>query len=75
LGDEELLVAKEERRKSTGSAIEALTKLMKGKTKFDPAKPWKDPQPFEVFAAIERKDLIYLMEVRDRAFHVSGISS
>jgi hypothetical protein len=28
-------------------------------------------QPYEVFAAIEKKDLIYLMEVRDRAFHVS----
>ncbi|KAG5716525.1 hypothetical protein E4T56_gene16327 [Termitomyces sp. T112] len=29
---------------------------------------WKEPQPFEVFRAIERKDLMFLMEVRDRAF-------
>lgn len=27
-------------------------------------------QPFEVFRAIERKDLMFLMEVRDRAFSV-----
>ncbi|KAF9055169.1 hypothetical protein BDZ89DRAFT_1055775 [Hymenopellis radicata] len=32
--------------------------------------PWRDPQPFEVFRAIERKDIMYLMEVRDRAFHL-----
>ncbi|KII94778.1 hypothetical protein PLICRDRAFT_99080 [Plicaturopsis crispa FD-325 SS-3] len=31
---------------------------------------WKDPQPFEVFRAIERKDVMYLMEVRDRAFEL-----
>ncbi|KIK98762.1 hypothetical protein PAXRUDRAFT_823546 [Paxillus rubicundulus Ve08.2h10] len=29
---------------------------------------WKEPQPFEVFRAIERKDIMFLMEVRDRAF-------
>ena len=28
-------------------------------------------KPYEVFAAIERKDIVYLMEIRDRAFHVS----
>jgi hypothetical protein len=27
-------------------------------------------QPFEIFRAIERKDIIFLMEVRDKAFHV-----
>ncbi|KAJ4481440.1 hypothetical protein C8J55DRAFT_511734 [Lentinula edodes] len=31
---------------------------------------WKEPQPFEVLRAVERKDLIYLMEIRDRAFHL-----
>ncbi|KZT24459.1 hypothetical protein NEOLEDRAFT_1067160 [Neolentinus lepideus HHB14362 ss-1] len=30
--------------------------------------PWKDPEPFEVYRAIERKDIVFLMEVRDRAF-------
>ncbi|OJA16993.1 hypothetical protein AZE42_00578 [Rhizopogon vesiculosus] len=29
---------------------------------------WKEPQPFEVLRAIERKDIMFLMEVRDRAF-------
>ncbi|EJD53821.1 hypothetical protein AURDEDRAFT_110562 [Auricularia subglabra TFB-10046 SS5] len=32
--------------------------------------PWKDPEPFEIYRAIERHDLTYLMEVRDRAFHL-----
>ncbi|KAL4075935.1 hypothetical protein J3A83DRAFT_4357072 [Scleroderma citrinum] len=32
------------------------------------SKSWKEPQPFEVFRAIERKDIMFLMEVRDRAF-------
>ncbi|CCA71110.1 hypothetical protein PIIN_05045 [Serendipita indica DSM 11827] len=32
--------------------------------------PWKDPQPYEVLRAVERKDLMFLMEVRDRAFHL-----
>ncbi|KAE9410384.1 hypothetical protein BT96DRAFT_1011935 [Gymnopus androsaceus JB14] len=31
---------------------------------------WKEPQAFEVLRAVERKDVIYLMEVRDRAFHL-----
>ncbi|KAF5393918.1 hypothetical protein D9757_000106 [Collybiopsis confluens] len=31
---------------------------------------WKEPQPFEVFRAVERKDIPYLMEIRDRAFHL-----
>ncbi|KAF8627235.1 hypothetical protein AX15_004471 [Amanita polypyramis BW_CC] len=29
---------------------------------------WKEPQPYEVFRAIEWKDVVYLMEIRDRAF-------
>jgi len=32
--------------------------------------PWKELQPFEVLRAIERKDIVYLMEIRDRAFHL-----
>ncbi|KAJ7228750.1 hypothetical protein GGX14DRAFT_414667 [Mycena pura] len=31
---------------------------------------WKEPQPFEVLRAVERKDVMYLMEVRDKAFHL-----
>ncbi|EMD41083.1 hypothetical protein CERSUDRAFT_111656 [Gelatoporia subvermispora B] len=34
------------------------------------AKAWKDPEPFEVYRAIEKKDITFLMEVRDRAFHL-----
>ncbi|PVF99770.1 hypothetical protein CPB86DRAFT_846737 [Serendipita vermifera] len=33
-------------------------------------KNWKDPQPYEVLRAVERKDIMYLMEIRDRAFHL-----
>ncbi|GLB33719.1 hypothetical protein LshimejAT787_0106030 [Lyophyllum shimeji] len=29
---------------------------------------WTEPQPFEVLRAIERKDIVFLMEVRDRGF-------
>ncbi|KAG8955727.1 hypothetical protein FRC04_007718 [Tulasnella sp. 424] len=32
--------------------------------------PWKEPQPWEVMKAIESKDVMFLMEVRDRAFHL-----
>lgn len=35
-----------------------------------PSKTWKDPQPFEIFRAVERKDIMFLMEVRDRAFQL-----
>jgi len=31
---------------------------------------WKEPQPYEIFRAIEQKDIVFLMEVRDRAFHL-----
>ncbi|KAI0307340.1 hypothetical protein B0F90DRAFT_1932148 [Multifurca ochricompacta] len=31
--------------------------------------PWKDPEPWEVLRAVENKNVNYLMEVRDRAFH------
>ncbi|KAG1820276.1 uncharacterized protein BJ212DRAFT_1297715 [Suillus subaureus] len=38
-----------------------------------PSRGWKEPQPFEVFRAIEHKDIMFLMEVRDRAFPVVQI--
>ncbi|KAG9009895.1 hypothetical protein FRB94_011341 [Tulasnella sp. JGI-2019a] len=31
---------------------------------------WKEPQPWQVLKAVEMKDVMYLMEVRDRAFHL-----
>ncbi|KAI0366399.1 hypothetical protein BV20DRAFT_971918 [Pilatotrama ljubarskyi] len=30
--------------------------------------PWKAPEPYEIMRAIERKDIMFLMEVRDRSF-------
>lgn len=36
--------------------------------------PWKDPQPFEVLRAVENRDLMFIAEVRDRAFHVQCTS-
>jgi hypothetical protein len=32
-------------------------------------KPWRDPESWEVMRAVENKDVMFLMEVRDRAFH------
>lgn len=31
---------------------------------------WREPQAFEIFRAIERKDIVFLMEIRDKAFHL-----
>jgi hypothetical protein len=31
---------------------------------------WKEPELYEVMRAVEKKDTMFLMEVRDRAFHV-----
>ncbi|KAM5532425.1 hypothetical protein V8D89_013919 [Ganoderma adspersum] len=30
--------------------------------------PWKPPEPYEILRAIERRDIMFLMEVRDRSF-------
>ncbi|TFY77297.1 hypothetical protein EWM64_g6717 [Hericium alpestre] len=32
--------------------------------------PWKEPEPYEILRAVESKDIMYLMEIRDRAFHL-----
>jgi len=44
--------------------------LLAGKGKSSKQSSWKDPQPFEIFRAIERKDVMFIMEIRDRAFHL-----
>jgi hypothetical protein len=31
---------------------------------------WTEPQPWQISRAIEQKDVMFLMDVRDRAFHV-----
>jgi hypothetical protein len=36
---------------------------------------WKEPELYEVMRAVERKDIMFLMEVRDKAFHVGLYSS
>ncbi|KAG8929966.1 hypothetical protein FRC02_004818 [Tulasnella sp. 418] len=45
--------------------------LAKAKTPSTNEGPWREPQPWEIVSAVERKDVMYLMAVRDRAFHVS----
>ncbi|TBU32153.1 hypothetical protein BD309DRAFT_967457 [Dichomitus squalens] len=30
--------------------------------------PWRQPEPYEIMRAIERRDIMFLMEVRDRSF-------
>lgn len=59
-----------ERRGSVSSASEQTspTQSLFTFSKSQPSGGWKEPQPFEVFRAIERKDIMFLMEVRDRAF-------
>ncbi|KAJ7095297.1 hypothetical protein B0H15DRAFT_828923 [Mycena belliarum] len=50
--------------KSFGSTL--MQRSREGKSQ----SPWKEPQPFEVLRAVERKDIMYLMEIRDRSFHL-----
>lgn len=42
-----------------------------GGAKVGGAGGWKEPQPWEIMKAVERQDIMFLMDVRDRAFHVS----
>ncbi|KZT37665.1 hypothetical protein SISSUDRAFT_987463 [Sistotremastrum suecicum HHB10207 ss-3] len=53
---------------STSRSSSSITSMFKRSPKV--AKPWREPAPFELFRAIEDKDLMYIMEVRDRAFHL-----
>lgn len=60
-----------ERRESTSSATSSPRSplaMFRWKSASSQTREWQDPQPFEVFRAVERKDITYLMEVRDRAF-------
>ncbi|KAG1892561.1 hypothetical protein F4604DRAFT_1700055 [Suillus subluteus] len=59
-----------ERRDSVSSASEqsSPTRSLFTFSRSQPSGGWKEPQPFEVFRAIEHKDIMFLMEVRDRAF-------
>ncbi|KIY46657.1 hypothetical protein FISHEDRAFT_66406 [Fistulina hepatica ATCC 64428] len=36
---------------------------------------FREPEPYEVLRAVERKDLMYLMQVRDHAFHLLLVKS
>ncbi|KAI0751321.1 hypothetical protein C8Q80DRAFT_1099496 [Daedaleopsis nitida] len=42
-------------------------RTLRGASKND-GRPWRAPEPFEVLRAIERRDIMFLMEVRDRSF-------
>ncbi|KAG2118836.1 uncharacterized protein F5147DRAFT_667016 [Suillus discolor] len=59
-----------ERRGSVSSESDqtSSTRSLFSFSRSQPSGGWKEPQPFEVFRAIERKDIMFLMEVRDRAF-------
>lgn len=50
---------------SLSSAVHATQKLGKNKA----VKPWK-VEPYQIFAAVERHDIMFLMEVRDRDFEL-----
>ncbi|KDQ64867.1 hypothetical protein JAAARDRAFT_28513 [Jaapia argillacea MUCL 33604] len=54
---------------SPSSPTNSLFKRMFSTKKTEsPAGPWRPPETFEVFRAIDRKDMEYLIEVRDRSF-------
>ncbi|KAG6813491.1 hypothetical protein H0H92_010516 [Tricholoma furcatifolium] len=55
-------------RTTSQSSENSLTAPKSPKTQINRTAAWTEPQPFEVFRAIERKDLVFLMEVRDRGF-------
>ncbi|KAI0091961.1 hypothetical protein BDY19DRAFT_927701 [Irpex rosettiformis] len=48
------------------STVNASRKLSKGK---GPAKQWK-VEPYQIFSAVEKRDIMFLMEVRDRDFEM-----
>lgn len=60
------------RTTSFGSLRSPSLKAVRGlfQSKGPPSAPWREPQPFEVLRAVERKDIMFLMEIRDRAFPV-----
>ncbi|KAL0570756.1 hypothetical protein V5O48_011199 [Marasmius crinis-equi] len=67
--------AQRERRPSNASmtstsSIRSLKQLLKMRDGQKMQVSWKEPQPFEVLRAVEQKDIVYLMEIRDRAFHL-----
>ncbi|KAH9922026.1 uncharacterized protein BXZ73DRAFT_91709 [Epithele typhae] len=49
------------------SAIQA-AKMLRETSRRTGSSPWKPPEPFEIMRAIERKDIMFLMDVRDRSF-------
>ncbi|KAH7887825.1 hypothetical protein F5I97DRAFT_1863107 [Phlebopus sp. FC_14] len=66
---------KRDRRESTSSTVSSSSPtslfVKLGIQKSGPSsKAWKEPQPFEVFRAIEGKDITFLMEIRDRDFQL-----
>ncbi|KAI0347066.1 hypothetical protein BDW22DRAFT_1351411 [Trametopsis cervina] len=68
--NEEVPITPRERRDSVwstiSSAVNASKRLSKGK---GPAKHWK-VEPYQIFGAVEKRDVMFLMEVRDRDFEM-----
>jgi len=52
---------------SSSSPVTAMAQSLSNK-RVQSNSSWKEPQPFEIFRAVEKKDIMYLMEIRDRAF-------
>ena len=57
-------------REGEGGLLRRFSTVSERRSKPTKATLWRDPEPYEVYQAIEKKDLIYLMTVRDRAFRV-----
>ncbi|KAF7331985.1 hypothetical protein MKEN_00078800 [Mycena kentingensis (nom. inval.)] len=55
---------------SSSSSIRSFGSAFRQQSSRASSTSWKEPQPYEVLRAVERKDIMYLMEIRDRAFHL-----
>ncbi|KAI9001164.1 hypothetical protein BD414DRAFT_511746 [Trametes punicea] len=59
------------KRKSFLDALPAAfqaAKVLRSASQSGSNRPWRAPEPYEILRAIERKDIMFLMEVRDRSF-------
>jgi len=72
-GDQDNSGESRNRRPSTSGSLSPQTSPIRKSPRVpavDKPREWKEPQPFEIFRAVERKDIMFLMQVRDHAFHL-----
>ncbi|KAF9006464.1 hypothetical protein BDQ17DRAFT_1464132 [Cyathus striatus] len=55
---------------STSSIKSAIKSFLRSPIQATATSGWRDPEPFQIFRAIEEHDVTFLMEIRDKAFHL-----